>query len=418
VTHSVLMLVRTRADIQHDRRVFLGKVALVGIAASSALQLANVTATGLTVVCLLLAPGLLLMKHRGVDLVPLVLAVLGSLSFLASCLVNDVSVLWPNAVAPAAFAVYLVGLTVLTGRSVESIAMVLAGIAVGTVGFFLFEGIEYTQSGSFPFFWKYGIAHAVTILVLFGLTATRSRQFAHPVALALLGLASLGLNFRSHALVCFLAAATLLVRRFLGSRVRRGWQFAGIIMFGLVFAYVMPIVAKAGWFGQALQRKTIEQEALDLPILLAGRTELPMTITAIMERPLLGWGSAMNLTPGVYAEAEHLAVRMGYAPTFPFNRYWRLPPKDYSAMHSILLGAWCEGGILAALLPAWLLVACIGIVWNYRRFGRWAPLVLTVALQGIWDLLYAPWTYNMIAEYACIALLFCAVHFRGPPSTS
>jgi hypothetical protein len=418
VTHSVLMPVRTRADIQHDHRVFLGKVALVGIAASSALQLANVTATGLTVVCLLLAPGFLLMKHRGIDLVPLVLAVLGWLSFLASCLVNDVSVLWPNAVAPAAFAVYLLGLTVLTGRSVESIAMVLAGIALGTVGFFLFEGIAYTQSGSFLFFWKYGIAHAVTILVLFGVTATRLPQFAYPVALALLGLASLGLNFRSHALVCFLAAATLVVRRVLGSRVSRGWQFAGIITFGLVFAYVMPIVARAGWFGQALQRKTIEQEALDLPILLAGRTELPMTITAILERPLLGWGSAMNLTPGVYAEAEHLAVRMGYAPTFPFSRYWRLPPKDYSAMHSILLGAWSEGGILAALLPAWLLVACIGIVWNYRRFGRWAPLVLTVALQGIWDLLYAPWTYNMIAEYACITLLFCAVHFRGPPSPS
>jgi hypothetical protein len=416
VTHSVLTPVRTLAEIQHVHRVFLGKVALVGIAASSALQVANVTATGLTVVCLLLAPAFLLIKHRGVDLVPLVLAALGWLSFLASCLVNDVSVLWPNAAAPAAFAVYLVGFTVLTGRSVESIAMVLAGIAVGTVGFFVFEGIAYTQSGSFLFFWKYGIAHAVTILVLFGLTATRLPQFAQPVALALLGLASLGLNFRSHALVCFLAAATLFVHRLLGSRVGRGWQFAGIIVFGLVFAYVMPIVARAGWFGQTLQRKTIEQQALDLPILMAGRTELPMTITAILERPLLGWGSAMNLTPGVYAEAEHLAIRMGYDPTFPFFRYWRLPPKDYSAMHSILLGAWSEGGILAAVLPAWLLVACIGVVWNYRRFGRWAPLVLTVALQGIWDLLYAPWTYNMIAEYACIALLFCAVHFRGPPS--
>jgi hypothetical protein len=418
VTQSVLTPVRTRSEMQHVHRVFLAKVALVGLAASSALQVANVTATGLTVVCLLVAPGFLLMKHRGVDLVPLVLAALGWLSFLASCLVNDVSVLWPNAAAPAAFAVYLVGITVLTGRSVESIAMVLAGIAVGTIGFFVFEGIAYTQSGSFLFFWKYGIAHAVTILVLFGLTATRLPQFAHPVALTLLGVASLGLNFRSHALVCFLAAATLLVHRFLGSRVRRGWQFAGIIVFGLVFAYVMPIVARAGWFGQTLQRKTIEQQALDLPILMAGRTELPMTITAILKRPLLGWGSAMNLTPGVYTEAEHFAVRMGYDPTFPFYRYWRLPPKDYSAMHSILLGAWSEGGIVAALLPAWLLFACLGIVWNYRRFGRWAPLVLTVALQGIWDLVYAPFTYNMIAEYACIALLFCAVHFRGPPSPS
>ena len=89
-------------------------------------------------------------------------------------------------------------------------------------------------------------------------------------------------------------------------------------------------------------------------------------------------------------------------------------------MHSILLGSWAEGGVLAVLLPAWLLVACLGVVWNITRFGRWAPLAVTVALQGIWDLIYAPWTYNTIAEYACIALLFCAVHFRattGPAMT-
>jgi hypothetical protein len=128
---------------------------------------------------------------------------------------------------------------------------------------------------------------------------------------------------------------------------------------------------------------------------------------------LLGWGSAMKLTPEVYTQAEHLAVRMGFDPTFPFDLYWRLPPHEYSAMHSILLGSWAEGGVLAVLLPAWLLVACIGVIWNNIRFGRWAPLALTVALQGIWSLVYDPWTYNMIPEYACIALLYCAVHFRG-----
>ena len=281
--------------------------------------------------------------------------------------------------------------------------------------FFLIEGIELTHTGSFLDFWKYGIAHSVTILVLFGLTQTRLPELAQPVALALLGLASLGLNFRSHALVCLLASVTLFTDRAVGARLSRAGQFAAIIAFGLVFAYVMPIVARAGLFGPALQHKTIEQDATNLPILLAGRTEPPKTITAILERPLLGWGSATNLTPDLYARAEHLAVRMGFDPTFPFDRYWQLQKRDYSAMHSILLGSWAEGGVLAVLLPAWLLVACIGVVWNYRRFGKWAPLAITVALQGIWDLIYAPWTYNMIAEYVCVALLFGAVHFRGPP---
>jgi hypothetical protein len=407
---------RTLAETRRAHAVFLGHVAVFAIGATSCIELAKFTVTALSVVCLLLVPGFLLMKHRGVDLVPLVLAALGWISFLASCLVNGVSVLWPNAVAPAAFSLYLIGLTVLTGRAVDLTATVLAGIAAGTVVFFLTQGIALTHTGSFLDLWKYGIAHAVTILILFGLTTARVPALVQPVALAVLGLASLGLNFRSHALVCLVAAATLFAHRFLGSRIGRGWQFAGIIVFGLVFSYVMPIAARAGWFGAVLQRKTIEQEATNLPILLAGRTELPMTLTAIRERPLLGWGSAMKLTPELYTQAEHLAVRMGFSPTFPFDLYWRLPPTDYSAMHSILLGSWAEGGVLAVLLPAWLLAACIGIVWNNTRFGPWAPLALTVALQGIWDLLYAPWTYDMPAEYACIALLYCAVHFRGRPA--
>lgn len=408
-----LMPARTPEETRRVRRSLLGHLAVFAIGGLSALQIANITVTVLSIACLLLAPSFLLMRHRGCELLPLVFAALGWVSFLASCVVNDVSVLWPNALAPAAFGVYLMGLTVLTGRSIDMVATVLAGIAAGSVGFFVFHGIELTRTGSFLDLWKYGIAPAVTILVLFGLTITRVPSIVQPAALAVLGLVSLGLNFRSHALVCLLAAATLLTKRFLGSRIRRGWQFTGIVGFGLVFLFIMPIAARIGLFGPALQRKTIEQEATNLPMYLVGRTEPPMTITAILDRPWLGWGSAQKLTPEVYTQAEHLAVRMGFDASFPFDLYWRLPVSDYSGMHSILLGSWAEGGVLAILLPAWLLVACLGVVWNNIRLGVWAPLGVTIALQGAWNLLYSPWLYNDIPQYACIALLFCVIHFRG-----
>lgn len=415
MTHSGPAVDHFAADPPWGARTRFSQFAVFGIGATSMLQIANVTATGLSVVCLLCVPGFLLMRHRGVDLLPLALAALGWLSFLASELLNDASVLWPNAVAPAAFSVYFIGLTVLTGRAVDLIMAALAGIAAGTVGFFLVKGIELTNTGSFLDLWKYGIAHAVTLVALYALTKAAVPELAQAGLLGLLGMASLGLNFRSHALVCLVAAVTLLIQRLLGSRLARGWQFGGVAAFGLLFAYVMPLAARAGWFGPALQRKTFEQEATDLPILLAGRTELPMNLTAILERPVLGWGSAMKLTPEMYTHAEHLALRMGFAPTFPFELYWRLPPADYSAMHSIILGSWAEGGVLAVLLPAWLLAACVGVVWNNPRFGAWTPLVLTVSLQGIWDLVFSPWTYNMIAEYACIALLFGVSVIRPQP---
>ena len=325
----------------------------------------------LSVVCLLLVPGFLLMTHRGVDLVPLVLAALGWISFLASCLVNGVSVLWPNAIAPAAFALYFIGL----------------------------DGADRPRGGSDSDGSRGNRRRHGRLLPDRGDRAHPHRQFPRPLEIrhrplgddphpvrADDGRGCLRLcnrwcwrcsdwpvsgltSGRTHSCACS-PRRPCSPSRFLGSRIRRGWQFAGIIGFGLVFAYVMPIAARAGLFGPALQRKTIEQDATNLPMLLAGRTEPPMTITAILERPLLGWGSAMNLTPDVYTQAEHLAVRMGFAPTFPFDLYWRLPPSDYSAMHSILLGSWAEGGVLAVLLPAWLLVACLGIVWNNTRFGR------------------------------------------------
>jgi hypothetical protein len=58
------------------------------------------------------------------------------------------------------------------------------------------------------------------------------------------------------------------------------------------------------------------------------------------------------------------------------------------------------------------------VVWRNVEFGRWSALVLTVALQCIWDLLFSPWTYNTIAEYACVALLFCAITTRRPAAAT
>ncbi|MDH6242399.1 hypothetical protein M2432_000024 [Mycobacterium sp. OTB74] len=387
------------------------------IGAASSLQVANYLATGLSLICLLLVPAFFMAEHRGADLVPLLLAVLGAISALASSITNHVNVIsWPNTLWHAAFALYFLGLAVLTGRSVPLIAMVVGGLGVGSVVYFVTKGIELTHTGSFFDLWKYGIAHGATILLVVAMTLRRVRAPWQATLLVVLGLGSLVLNFRSHALVCLTAAAILLAKRWSGDRVPRGWQFLGIAVFGITLAYLVPRAGRAGLFGPVLQTKTLEQDTTHLPTLLAGRTEPPMSLTAIAERPWLGWGSAMKLPPDVYNKAEHLAVQWGYAPTFPFEGYWRLPANDYSAMHSIILGSWAEGGVLAVLLPLWLLFAAMAIIWDHGRFGVWGPLVLIVALQAIWDLLYAPWTYNMVPECVCLALLFLATHFKPIPA--
>src|SRR5689334_22808732 len=228
-------------EARRAHAIVFGHGAVFAIGALSGVQVMSYAATALSVVCLLLAPAFLLMTHRGVELVPLVLAALGWISYLASCLINGVSLLWPNSLAPLAFSLYFIGLTVLTHRSVDLIAMVIGGLGVGTIVFFVTKGIELSNTGNFLDFWKYGIAPGVTILLLFGLAIARSPLLVSAAALGLLGLASLVLNYRSHALVCLLASAILFSHRFLAARIRCGWRFAGIIAFALLFSYVMPI---------------------------------------------------------------------------------------------------------------------------------------------------------------------------------
>ena len=154
------------------------------------------------------------MTHRGVDLVPLVLAALGWISFLASCLVNDVSVLWPNAIAPAAFALYLMGLTVLTGRAVDLIATRSRRNRRRHGRLLPDRGDRTHPHREFPR--PLEIRHRPLgddphpVRADEGAGACR---WCNRSVLAVLGLASLGLNFRSHALVCLLASATLFTHR-------------------------------------------------------------------------------------------------------------------------------------------------------------------------------------------------------------
>jgi hypothetical protein len=110
-TAGGLTFVETPSEDRRANATVLGQIAVFAIGAITAIQVMNFTATVLSVVCLLLVSAFLLMTHRGVDRVPLVLAILGWIALLASCLVHDVSVLWPKALAPAAFSLYLIGLT-------------------------------------------------------------------------------------------------------------------------------------------------------------------------------------------------------------------------------------------------------------------------------------------------------------------
>ncbi|WP_245819588.1 hypothetical protein [Rhodococcoides yunnanense] len=377
------------------------RVWLFGLGAASSLPLMNFTVTGFSFVCVAVAFAYFLPSSRRRNSVPLLLAALGSCAYLASAWVNETSFMAPNVFAFASFGLYFCGITVLA-RDIQRIATVLIGIAFGSTVFFVLIGTFLTSTGSVGDLWKYGIAPAATVAVLYLAAMCRVRWQGIVVILTVLAAMSLILNFRSHALVCLAVALLLVLSKLFDGTLSIVTRLVTLAAFGLGFSWLLSYAARDGLLGESLRDKVLMQSSGSVPMLLAGRTEPPLSITAILHRPWLGWGDANNISHQVYLQAQDIAMNLGFARSFPFAYAWKLPDGTIS-LHSILLVSWAEAGILAALLPLWLLWACYRLIFVADAAGPWTPLLMFLGMQATWDILFSPWSYNLPAVFAVIA---------------
>lgn len=396
------------------RRV-LSVVVLMGLGTASAFQVEGYTWTMLAPVCLFLAPAWLLTRPTVGQWLPLALALIGFAAFCISAQINGLSMVDERVQQWAAFAVYYLGILVLGGRDLLRLFSIFCGIAIGTVVYGMLPG-----SASAMFYrsladvWKYGLGQWIVIIILFTAIVLKLALPLQALLLIVIGAFSLGQDYRSLATNCFLAGVIVLVGWAAAGRIPRWWQLAFAGASGLAAYLLLPRLAASGLLGGAIQRKTESQLDEGVPLILAGRTESPLSIAAIMERPWFGWASANNISAQVFDQAQRLAISVGFNPTVPLESGWYYANGDV-ALHSILLGVWAEGGLFTALLPLGLFVAALMMIWNAPRYGRWAALVVAVSVQAIWDLLFSPWSYGLLAGLAALAVVFSARHL---PSTS
>lgn len=381
------------------------------LGAASALPLMNFTVTGFSLVCCAVAVAYLLPSTRRRNHVPLLFAALGTAAYLASAWVNATSFFAPNVLAFGAFALYFCGISVLA-RDIARIATVMVGIAFGTTVFFVLIGTLLTSTGSVVDLWKYGIAPATTVFVLYLAASNNASWRTATAALALLGCASLVLNYRSHALVCFGVALLLILSRYKRGSLSVTTRLASVVIFGAVFSWLLEFAARDGLLGQSLREKVLMQSNSSVPMLLAGRTEPPLSLTAIAQRPWLGWGEADNISHTAYTQAQQLAMNLGFDRSFPFEYAWKLPNGSIS-LHSILLGSWAEAGVLAALLPLWLLWASYRLIFVSGDAGPWTPVLMYLGMQASWDIIFSPWSYNLPAVFAVVACSYVALQSPG-----
>lgn len=260
---------------------------------------------------------------------------------------------------------------------------------------------QANTAGSFALLWKYGLAYPAVFAVMYAL-CRRQRRLLTSAALLVFGCISFLFDYRSAGLVCFLALAisSAAQRRQSGRPLR-------VLLLGLAAAFalssLLPMAIESGWFGSEVQQRTAGQIDQNGSLLLGGRKEPPLSIAAIRERPLTGWGSAENIDPATVSRAIVLAQQtfdMGSSDTF-LPTWFREDGRV--SLHSILLNAWVEAGVLAAVFPLSLvIVAGIALV---RCHGRWAPLVAVASAATVWNVLFSPWGNSQVVMLAVATVL-------------
>ena len=278
-------------------------------------------------------------------------------------------------------------------------AKLLAYVSIGSAMFYLI--FRPTNTDTFEHLWKYGLGPYVAIAIVWFLCERTDQRIIPLTALFVVGCSSLFLGFRSHGLVCFVVVVIILVRG--DTRGAAGKAFKGAVAAVALYALskVLPMGIAAGWFGQAVQARTMQQLGDNGPDILAGRVEPPLSLAAILKHPWIGWGNLNAIDNHTMSVGADIAYTLGMVPD-DYMRLW-IRADGRVSLHSVFAEGWAEGGILAVVMPA--LLFGLFVVAIFKAHGRLAPLVVLVAIQGIWDVLFSTWGYNRGLTLAVSAVL-------------
>ncbi|MGF1448352.1 MAG: hypothetical protein ACFB20_02925 [Opitutales bacterium] len=167
--------------------------------------------------------------------------------------------------------------------------------------------------------------------------------------------------------------------------------FLAVLGYGLFMAYIFA--ADRGWLGAEQWAKLQIQSATSLGktplgIIMGGRTGVFAAILAILDNPILGYGSWSGVTLGSYLYEAAYIVGADAASLA------RLASGEVGgAGHSVLFQAWVENGILAAVALSaigWITVQ--QVFYILRIDHRLAPLILTIAMMFLWAFLFSPFS--------------------------
>ena len=174
------------------------------------------------------------------------------------------------------------------------------GLCFGDILGYFFNPNLYSQY--YP--WKFGFGSPVTfIIILLACIFYRRYFFISTSLLIFSSIINLYMDFRSLSGICFIAAIYLLIQHLVinenNNQARLKLKEIVVIFFiltlsALTFLKGYETLAKKGILGESAQIKYYYQASGDYGIMIGGRSEVLISIYAIIHSPLIGYGSWAN----------------------------------------------------------------------------------------------------------------------------
>lgn len=325
---------------------------------------------------------------------------------------------WASIVFGAASTLFLVSLFMKNANAIYAFLLgMAASAAVFGQGELSFDVIEsdtnYFKARFVPVFMP-------LILVACTFLWRKSR----PATILLLGSSSivfLVFDARSWGMIFFLSALLLSARtanlRARARTVALVSLLVSVVAYGGYAYYVGQVLDGRIGGTNARQVMRLENPYNPFELLGEGRAEAVVSIVAIKDRPVIGYGSWARDPTGEYTML--LADRkdaLGQLATF--NELGLIPG------HSLLLTSWLwagVGGLVGALLILWSVVRAFAR--SFWRDSPLTPLVCAIFIQAVWDALFSPLGGLRTTFPYEIAILVAAAYAAQPlrrtaPTTS
>lgn len=316
------------------------------------------------------------------------------------------------------FLVNFASIYILINNRRSHLLLFTLGFAVGRI-WLTYSGMD---GDTIP--WKLGLAKPVTLIVLL-LCVTlpilrEKRKFLVPIILLGFGLLNIIMDFRSLGAV-LLITSMLIVFSGIGVN-RKTWQrrpragaifapaFAGLV--AIVGAYQFyAYAAQSGWLSERATGKFEAQTSeTDLPILIAGRSEIFAFIEAILDSPVIGHGS----WPKDPRYADRLAAERYH---WGLSKSATRPNDDSIPIHSHLFGSWVESGIMGGMF--WSLILYLvahSLLRAHQGQSHMKPLYVFGSVLLIWDVLFSPFSGFRRLETAFLIVIVLRSLLQRIPS--